>query len=100
MPGVPFEGRLLGAYSQDSLRIFFLWNNYFYRYSKNILSIFGNFLSTYVRKSCECTPWPHSHLYYMSLSNLPATNTPVACTINVYDRRFYDHKLCSSTIIK
>ena len=21
---------------------------------------------------------------------------PVACTINVYDRRFYDHKLCSS----
>jgi hypothetical protein len=23
MPGVPFEGRLLGAYSQDSLRIIF-----------------------------------------------------------------------------
>ncbi len=22
--------------------------------------------------------------------------TPVACTINVYDRRFYDRKLCSS----
>jgi hypothetical protein len=26
--------------------------------------------------------------------------TPVACTINVYDRRFYNRKLCSSTIIK
>ncbi len=59
-----------------------------------------NYLTFYQLVPIWPCPYPMVTLCIQNKTDVICRVRAVACTINVYDCRFYDHKLCSSTIIK